>query len=263
MATAGSFRAVSPCQGVLKAGSVSAGRIVPEICSGVAASAERQNPVSPSVEIMGADGEDGEDDGAEDDGAEVLKVDEKVERTPAKEDAREVAKLNDPRRPSQAEIDDHELTHIPYRNWCSICVRCRGRDLDHRKAVEEVRGVSEYAFDYCFPGDELGFKLVVLSGREKVTGMYFATAVPTKGSIGRFAVDKAMDYIRELGDQEGRILVKTDQEPAIKTWANDLIAAQPEGRTILEESPVQSSGSNGRAERAVQTLEGSDLALEP
>ena len=132
-----------------------------------------------------------------------------------------------------------------------------GRDLDHRRAVEEERGVSEYAFDYCFPGDELGFKLVVLSGREKVTGMYFAAAaVPTKGSLGRFAVDKAVDYIRELGDQEGRILVKTDQEPAIKTWANDLIAARPEGRTIAEESPVQSSGSNGRAERAVQALEG-------
>ena len=35
-----------------------------------------------------------------------------------------------------------------------------------------------------------------------------------------------------------------------------MIEAREEGRTIVEESPVKSSGSNGRAERAVQTLEG-------
>ena len=173
-----------------------------------------------------------------------------------KEEGRKLRSIGDPRLPSPREVEEHNLTHLPYRNWCPVCVRCRGKGLDHRKAVDEERGVSEYAFDYCFPGDEFGYKLVVLAGREKITGMYFAAAVPTKGSIGRFAVDKAVDYIRELGDQEGRILVKTDQEPAIKTWVNDLIAARPEGRTIAEESPVKSSGSNGRVERAVQTLEG-------
>ena len=190
------------------------------------------------------------------DGDEVLRIDEEIEKKSAVEDRREVKRLSDPRKPSQAEVEEHELTHIPYRNWCAICVSCKGRDLDHRKAVEDERGVSEYAFDYCFPGDELGFKLVVLSGREGVTGAYFATAVPTKGSCGRFAVDKAMDCIHELGDRGARILVKTDQEPAICTWVKDLVQAREEGRTIVEEAPVKSSGSNGRVERAVQTLEG-------
>ena len=123
-------------------------------------------------------------------------------------------------------------------------MRCKGKDLDHRKAVDEERGVSEYAFDYCFPGDEFGFKLVVLVDQEKITGMHFATAVPTKGSIGRFAVDEAIDFMTELGDATGRALVKTDQEPAIKTFVKDLVAAREEGRTITEESPVKSSGSN-------------------
>ena len=106
--------------------------------------------------------------------------------------------------------------------------------MDHRKAVGDERGVSEYAFDYCFPGDELGFKLTVLVGREKVTGMFFATSVPTKGSIGRFAVDKAEDFMEELGDKTGRVIVKTDQEPAIKTFVKDLVAAREESRTITE-----------------------------
>ena len=56
-------------------------------------------------------------------------------------------------------------------------------------------------------------------------------------------------------------MVKTDQEPAIKTWARDLGDAREEGRTIFEESPARSSGSSGRAERAVQSLEGQIRAL--
>ena len=40
--------------------------------------------------------------------------------------------IGDPRLPTQAEVDDHNITHMPYRNWCPHCVRGRGKDLDHR-----------------------------------------------------------------------------------------------------------------------------------
>ena len=79
--------------------------------------------------------------------------------------------MGDPRRPLEKEVADHNLNgHLPYRNWCYHCVRGRGRDLDHRKAVEEDIGLSEYSFDYCFPGDEFGFKLTILAGRERARG---------------------------------------------------------------------------------------------
>ena len=209
---------------------------------------------------MELEGEELSDDEAEGEDM-ALKVDEPPQRHGAEREGQAIRRLIDPRLPSQAERDLHELTHLPYRNWCPVCVRCRGRDLDHRRAVEDERGASEYAFDYCFPGDECDFKLVVLVGREKVTGAYFATAVPRKGSTGRFAVDKALDYIHDIGDRGARIVIKTDQEPAIRTWARDLCDAREEGRMVLEESPVQSSGSNGRAERAVQLVEGQIRAL--
>ena len=72
----------------MKAGTVSARSTVPQNCSGVAASTDKQNPVSPSVAIIGAGEEDGGEDGLEDDGAEVLELDEEVERKAAKEDKR-------------------------------------------------------------------------------------------------------------------------------------------------------------------------------
>ena len=77
------------------------------------------------------------------------------------EKEQKVQKLTDPRRPTQAEVDDHNRTHLPYRNWCPHCVQGKGKDLDHRKSAEEERGLNEFSFDYCFPGDEFGCKLTV------------------------------------------------------------------------------------------------------
>ena len=115
------------------------------------------------------------------------------------------------------------------------------------RGSDEERGISEYALNCCFPGAELGLKLVVLNGRERITGAYFATAVPTKDSTGRFSLDMAVGCLHELGDAGVRALIETDQELAIRTWAKDLVAACEEGRTIVEESPVKNSEKNGRS----------------
>ena len=77
------------------------------------------------------------------------------EKIEAGSDERQVKKLADPRMPTEAEVEEHSRTHLPYRNWCYHCVRGKGKDLDHRKEVSEERGLSEYSFDYCFPGDDL------------------------------------------------------------------------------------------------------------
>ena len=40
--------------------------------------------------------------------------------------ARVAKKMQDPRKPSHAEVDEHMKTHLPYRGWCRHCVRGRG-----------------------------------------------------------------------------------------------------------------------------------------
>ena len=101
----------------------------------------------------------------------------------------------------------------------------------------------------------MGFKWTVLVGKERQSKSFFATAVPNKGASGRFASDKCFEFMRENGDAEGKVIVKTDQEPSIKFLVNDVIEGRPEGRTIPEESPVKSSGSNGIVERSVGEVE--------
>ena len=189
---------------------------------------------------------------------EVGEVDEGMEgqaqraeagRIGAEEGGRFIKRLVDPRLPTEEEVEHHKLTHLPYRNWCPACVKAKGKDLDHRGEVDEERKLSESCFEYCFPGNEFGYKMTVLVGVERLTGMKFATSVPTKGSSGKFAVDRALELIAEVGDTDGQIVIKNDQEPGIQYFIKDLVESRASGRTHLEESPGKSSGSNGVVER--------------
>ena len=103
----------------------------------------------------------------------------------------------------------------------------------------------EYCFYDCFPGDEFGYELTVVVGTERLTGMKFATSVPTKGSSGKVAVDRASDFIAEVGDMDGQIIIKNDQEPSIQYFIKDLVESRESGRSHLEESPVKRSGRGG------------------
>ena len=43
-----------------------------------------------------------------------------------------------PYTPSQREIDEHELTHIPYRSWCAHCVRARAREDGNFRSPDDI-----------------------------------------------------------------------------------------------------------------------------
>lgn len=83
-----------------------------------------------------------------------------------------------------------------------------------------------------------------------------STTVPAKGSLGTFACDKVMQFLDECGCSENDVVIKTDQEPAIEFLMKDVKEARTKARTLIEEAPKQSKGSNGMAERAVQAIEG-------
>ena len=187
---------------------------------------------------------------------------EDVDRLALEKDGGDVKKLVDPLLPNKREVDEHWVRgHIPYRNWCEVCVRSRGREMDHQKDKGRERKLPEYHFDYCFPGDEFGFKWIVLVGKERMSKSWLATAVPQKGASGRFATDKCIEFFEENGDGDSTVIIKTDQEISIEYLVQDIIDARKEGRTVIEESPVQSSGSNGVVERGVQEIEGGIRAL--
>ena len=106
-------------------------------------------------------------------GGEIMEVDEvgdevpqvgttgvEAGRTDAHEEGEFIKRLVDPRLPTEEEVKNHRVTHSPYRNWCPECVKAKGKDLDHMGAVDKERKLFEYGFDYCFPGDEFGDKMI-------------------------------------------------------------------------------------------------------
>ena len=79
-------------------------------------------------------------------------IEEKCERVglPREEDV--IKKLVDPKLPSQKEVDQHYMMgHLPYRNWCPVCVKAKGRERDHNADSGYERKLPEYSWDYCFP----------------------------------------------------------------------------------------------------------------
>ena len=67
--------------------------------------------------------------------------------------------LPQPRLLNRQEVQEHELTHIPYRSWCVHCVRGAGRsDARRRRArqdeEEREQHITTWSFDYAFMIDK-------------------------------------------------------------------------------------------------------------
>ena len=89
------------------------------------------------------------------------------ERLALEQEGDVVKKVMSPMLPTQAEVEKHcSMGHMPYRSWCEVCVKAKGKERGHSRveAGDKVRSIPEYSWDYCFPGDELGFKWVVFVG---------------------------------------------------------------------------------------------------
>ena len=58
---------------------------------------------------------------------------------------------NKPYQPSALEREEHERTHLPYRDWCPHCVRGRAKGDQHRQTKDEVESeVPKISLDYMY-----------------------------------------------------------------------------------------------------------------
>ena len=64
--------------------------------------------------------------------------------------AQQPVALPDVKPPTQAEVDLHNLTHLPYRRWCRFCVAARRPNSPHLGLPPFSREIPLIVFDYCF-----------------------------------------------------------------------------------------------------------------
>ena len=171
-------------------------------------------------------------------------------------EARTPWRVREPGDPTPEERAQHELTHLPFRSWCRFCVMGRGRQEGHfrQSKKESSDNMPEISLDYAFPASEGGVGVTMLVARERRTRMTCATVVPKKGTTGAFAAKRINAFLRELGVDKMDVILKSDGEPAIKAVIDDVAALRPTAKTIREEAPRASSGSNGIVERAIQSV---------
>ena len=72
---------------------------------------------------------------------------DEVEGQEVQAGARAPMKVQDPVLPTQAEIDEHMTTHLPYRSWCRFCIRGCGKAADHKQQDKVEHIVPEFHMD--------------------------------------------------------------------------------------------------------------------
>eukprot|EP00971_Amphidinium_carterae_P255889 5080818-Amphidinium_carterae.1 len=76
--------------------------------------------------------------------------------------------LRQPHQPTSLEVQEHRITHMPYRSWCPICVKAKGQPTHHRKGALKEQSLIQ--LDYAFMKSTSSTKVVtVLTGVETVT----------------------------------------------------------------------------------------------
>ena len=59
-----------------------------------------------------------------------------------------IRKMLDPVVPSKEEVEEHMLTHLPYRSWCEHCVKGKGKEMGHYGKKEQ--DTIEFHCDFAF-----------------------------------------------------------------------------------------------------------------
>ena len=195
-------------------------------------------------------------------------------------------KPHDPFMPSAAEVEEHRLTHMPYRSWCRECVE--GKAIgEHRqpRSAHESR-IPVIGMDYFFmttdglemrdslqdypQTDEGNERLLTarkngeivkcLIIRDSHSKCLFAHVVPVKGiDEDQLVVQMAVADIRWLGHT--KLILKADNERAIQRLVREALrslheVADEDGVTQLgrESPPAYDSKSNGLIEIGVRSL---------
>ena len=171
-------------------------------------------------------------------------------------------KTQDPRLPSPQEIEEHSLTHLPYRSWCCHCVRGKGKTMDHKRANRD-KLIRELHVDYCFMGskDDVATRCIVVA-KDYDSKSLMASIVPVKGGSHDYPAKRINAFMRELGLEGLDVALRSDQEPALQDLLREVGKKRVPAKTFYEVSAVGSSASNGVAERGVQSVEGQVRVLK-
>ena len=180
-------------------------------------------------------------------------------------DGRVPKRLNAPIRPSAKDIACHNITHLPYRSWCSVCVRAKGREDAHRRSKksgkdENKDGLPIISLDYQHLDESEDLKKIkVIIGKDETSGSIMAHVIKVKGPTDEWVCKKLVKDFEEFGRRD--VMLKTDGESSTVA-VQAKIQSLRLGRTVPRNPPVYDPKANGPCEKAVQDLSAHTRALK-
>ena len=176
-----------------------------------------------------------------------------------------------PKKPNPQEVEEHELTHCPYRSWCEHCVKGQAKDDDHPAVKVDLAEstIVRVIMDYCFLQEGVTTKkteaeerttakssMTVMVMLETLCHSIWAYAVQAKGATEAWMAEQIVEDLETVGVANERIIMKADQEPAITEVQRSIAAARAGHGTAIEQSKVGDSNTNGKIERCIQDFKG-------
>ena len=173
----------------------------------------------------------------------------------------EVRQRLDVRQPTDREIRDHAATHLPFQDWCSVCVRTKSRE-DYMgripKQEKEDTGKPHIQMDFMYMGQHC-VSLVMMDSWAR---MGKVVPVSSKSASKRLA-EEAVRFSLFLNYLEEEVVFVMDQEPATVSLLNLVVATRQRlGRKCSQVlGKAYDKSRTARVERFIQTVRNQALAL--
>ena len=132
--------------------------------------------------------------------------------------------LVSPVKPSDEEVRQHNVAHVPYRSWCRHCVRGKGRTLMHKVSRGADAGDKDVrpriSMDYFYLGrkEEGRESFPLLAILDESTQRVFSVSLPKKGLEHQYNAAVVTRLIKVLGHQHS--VLKTDTERPLVALRN-------------------------------------------
>ena len=157
--------------------------------------------------------------------------------------------IKQPGEPTLTERLEHELTHLPFRPWCEICVKSKSRQAKSRKlSLKQPVLQMDYSFLSDSPG---GDQATLLNVVDVLTGMALSVVVPSKGRTP-YSQAELRRFVLEVGRTFG--VLQTDPEPALKSLAEAVTGEV--GGLSLRSTPTGWKQAHGSVGNLQATLYG-------
>ena len=178
------------------------------------------------------------------------------------QEARKAKGLPAPQQPTAQERLEHELTHLPYRSWCPVCVQAKGRSDYHPKQHNKTPVIQCDITYYEAIGEQATSSIFTAIDVE--TGMCMAAQVEDKTQSMQYLSTCLQQFLMECGRTHAVLnntVIQSDNEDFLKALLKATATAM--GSNIaVRQSPAYTSQAQGSVERFHRTLMGQVRALK-